>query len=82
VFGLRNKSSGNPGRISHRAQDSCARFFFAQGLQRTCSQANETGQAKRSFVPFNDSFLELGFLMEIFDYDNILLLPRLSLIHI
>jgi hypothetical protein len=25
---------------------------------------------------FQRSFLELGFLMEIFDYDNILLLPR------
>jgi len=30
----------------------------------------------RALSLFNNSFLEPGFLMEIFDYDNILLLPR------
>ncbi len=38
------------------------------------SDAAEAGQTKRSLV-FNDFLQELGF-MQIFDYDNILLLPR------
>jgi GMP reductase len=32
--------------------------------------------ARPSAHLFNNSFLELGFTMEIFDYDNVLLLPR------
>jgi GMP reductase len=51
--------------------------FFAHFLLHppVHSGKNTTGQAKRSLV-FSTTFLELGFLMEIFDYDNILLLPR------
>jgi hypothetical protein len=50
--------------------------FFALNLQWVHFRGQITGQAKRSLVLSTNPFLELGFLMEIFDYDNILLLPR------
>jgi hypothetical protein len=50
--------------------------FFALNLQWVYYRGQKTGQAKRSLVLSTNPFLELGFFMEIFDYDNILLLPR------